>query len=200
MTEEERKQLRLERNREIARNCRKRQREKMAQMEEEVKRLREEHEELIFLLRKGVDSENRENERRRQLKKMREMKDTASEEEVPFDCDSDVQLKAMMEQYIVSWQDYGEERRRTVKYHLDRLKTLLLPTNVTSPSRGNSQLTKALQISWNDTQEDTSSTIQSIREYITDLQDLPENEEFHNPVLRDQGIWSIICKEMNVRL
>ena len=35
-----------------------------------------------------------------------------------------------MEQYIISWQDYGEERRRTVKYHLDRLKTLLLPTNV----------------------------------------------------------------------
>lgn len=86
MTEEERKQLRLERNREIARNCRKRQREKMAQMEDEVKRLREEHEELIFLLRKGVDSENRENERRRQLKKMREMKDTASEEEVLFEC------------------------------------------------------------------------------------------------------------------
>ena len=42
MTEEERKQLRLERNREIARNCRKRQREKMVQMEEEVKRLKEE--------------------------------------------------------------------------------------------------------------------------------------------------------------
>ena len=35
-----------------------------------------------------------------------------------------------MEQYIISLQDYGEERRRTVKYHLDRLKTLLLPTNV----------------------------------------------------------------------
>ena len=34
-----------------------------------------------------------------------------------------------MEQYIVSWQDYGQERRRTVKYHLDRLKSLLLPTN-----------------------------------------------------------------------
>ena len=125
----------MERNREIARNCRKRQREKMAQMEEEVKRLREEHEELIFLLRKGVDSENRENERRRQLRKMREMKDTASEEEVGVTWLIDVQLKAMMEQYIVSWQDYGEERRRTVKYHLDRLKTLLLPTNVIPHSR-----------------------------------------------------------------
>ena len=86
MTEEERKQLRLERNREIARNCRKRQREKMAQMEDEVKRLREEHEELIFLLRKGVDSEYRENERLRQLKKMCEMKCTASEEELSFEC------------------------------------------------------------------------------------------------------------------
>lgn len=47
-----------------------------------MKRLREEHDQLVFLLRKGVDSENRENERRRQLKKLREMKDTASEEEV----------------------------------------------------------------------------------------------------------------------
>ncbi|CBK22341.2 uncharacterized protein [Blastocystis hominis] len=91
----------------------------MEQMEQEVKRLREENDELIFLLRKGVDSKNREKERCRQLKKLREMKDTASEEE----------LKSLMEQYIVSWQDYGQERRRTVKYHLDRLKSLLLPTN-----------------------------------------------------------------------
>ena len=35
-----------------------------------------------------------------------------------------------MENYILSWQDYGQERRRTVKYHLDRLTSLLLPTNV----------------------------------------------------------------------
>ena len=55
-------------------------------MEQEVKRLREEHHQLVFLLRKGVDSENRENERRRQLKKLREMKDTASEEEVELVC------------------------------------------------------------------------------------------------------------------
>lgn len=82
LTEEDRKKLRLQRNREIARNCRKRQREKMEQMEQEVKRLREENDELVFLLRKGVDSKNREKERCRQLKKLREMKDTASEEEV----------------------------------------------------------------------------------------------------------------------
>ena len=138
LTDEEKKKLRLERNREIARNCRKRQREKMEQMEEEVKRLREEHEELVFLLRKGVDGDNRENERRRQLKRMREMKDTASEAE----------LKQMMEEYIVSWQDYGQERHRTVKYHLDRLKALLLPTN----------LTKALT-SWSGEKEDSLSTV-----------------------------------------
>ena len=34
LTEEDRKKLRLQRNREIARNCRKRQREKMEQMEQ----------------------------------------------------------------------------------------------------------------------------------------------------------------------
>ena len=43
----------------------------------------------------------------------------------------------MIESYIVSWQDYGQERRRTVKYHLDRLKTLLLPTNVELFGMGN---------------------------------------------------------------
>ena len=68
LTEEDRKKLRLQRNREIARNCRKRQREKMEQMEQEVKRLREENDELVFLLRKGVDSKNREKERCRQLR------------------------------------------------------------------------------------------------------------------------------------
>ncbi|KAK8823072.1 hypothetical protein WA538_002223, partial [Blastocystis sp. DL] len=175
LTDEEKKKLRLERNREIARNCRKRQREKMEQMEEEVKRLREEHEELVFLLRKGVDGDNRENERRRQLKRMREMKDTASEAE----------LKQMMEEYIVSWQDYGQERHRTVKYHLDRLKALLLPTN----------LTKALT-SWSGEKEDSLSTVDSFRDYITDLQDLPSNEEFPHRIVKEQGIWSLICREM----
>ena len=55
-----------------------------------------------------------------------------------------------------------------------------------------------MRISWNDNQEENPSTIQSVRDYITDLQDLPENEEFPNPIVRDQGIWSLICKEMNV--
>ena len=191
LTEEEKKQLRLERNREIARNCRKRQREKMEQMEEEVKRLREEHDELVFLLRKGVDGENRENERRRQLKRMREMKDTASESE----------LKQMMEEYIISWQDYGQERRRTVKYHLDRLKTLLLPTNVSCDGDLLSrnligQLTNALMTSWDSEKDDRPSTVDSIRDYITDLQDLPE--ELPKRIMKDQGIWSLICKEMEV--
>lgn len=99
-------------------------------MEEEVKHLREEHDELVFLLRKGVDNENREKERRRQLKMMREMKDTASEDEVIVYVTFNEQLRRMIESYILCWQDYGQERRRTVKYHLDRLKTLLLPSNV----------------------------------------------------------------------
>lgn len=160
-------------------------------MEEEVKRLREEHDELVFLLRKGVDGENRENERRRQLKRMREMKDTASESE----------LKQMMEEYIISWQDYGQERRRTVKYHLDRLKTLLLPTNVSWGDDLRSQiligqLTNALMTSWDGEKDDRPSTVDSIRDYITDLQDLPE--EIPKRIMKDQGIWSLICKEMEV--
>ena len=49
-----------------------------------------------------------------------------------------------MENYILSWQDYGQERRRTVKYHLDRLKSLLLPTNVRQCIRAQDVVDKSI--------------------------------------------------------
>ena len=49
-------------------------------------------------------------------------------------------------------------------------------------------------INW-DESKDSPSTMESVRDYLTDLQDLPEDPK---PILRDQGIWSLICREMNV--
>lgn len=40
----------------------------------------------------------------------------------------------------------------------------------------------------------------SFRDYITDLQDLPSNEEFPHRIVKEQGIWSLICREMEVGL
>ena len=50
--------------------------------------------------------------------------------------------------------------------------------------------------SWDGEKDDRPSTVDSIRDYITDLQDLPE--EIPKRIMKDQGIWSLICKEMEV--
>jgi len=42
--------------------------------------------------------------------------------------------------------------------------------------------------------------VDSFRDYITDLQDLPSNEEFPHRIVKEQGIWSLICREMEVKL
>ena len=60
-------------------------------------------------------------------------------------------------------------------------------------------MTKALT-SWSGEKEDSLSTMDSFRDYITDLQDLPSNEEFPHRIVKEQGIWSLICREMEVEL
>lgn len=52
-------------------------------------------------------------------------------------------------------------------------------------------------MSWN-RKEDSPTSVESIHDYLTDLQDLSEGEELPSPILKDQGIWSLICHEMNV--
>ena len=56
LSAEEKRQRRLEKNREIARNCRKRKRERLGKMEEELKHLREENGRLKLQLRSSSNS------------------------------------------------------------------------------------------------------------------------------------------------
>ena len=53
-------------------------------------------------------------------------------------------------------------------------------------------------MSWKEDKEGNVSTLESVRNYISELKDLPEGEAFPNPIMKDTGIWSLICREMDV--
>ena len=52
-------------------------------------------------------------------------------------------------------------------------------------------------MSWN-RKDDAPTTVDTIHDYLTDLQDLSENDEIPPSAFRDRGIWSLICREMKV--
>ena len=53
-------------------------------------------------------------------------------------------------------------------------------------------------MSWN-RKDDAPTTVDTIHDYLTDLQDLSEHDEIPPSVFRDRGIWSLICREMQVQ-
>lgn len=54
-------------------------------------------------------------------------------------------------------------------------------------------------MSWN-RKDGTPTTVETIHDYLTDLQDLSENDEIPPSAFRDRGIWSLICREMQVKV
>lgn len=123
--EEQKKQERLKKNREIARSCRKRKKERMADMEEEVKRLRQENQLLTLDLQGQLyNAPEKEDKRIEHLNRIREMmnnKETTEEE-----------IGKVMNEYIEEWSDYGNDRRNQIQFHIEKLKQLLLPLRVIS--------------------------------------------------------------------
>jgi hypothetical protein len=97
----------------------------MSVLEDEVKRLQQENEELNLQLRKGLHNEQKEDKRKKHLGLIKGMIETKKEDEV---------LGRTIDQYIEMFSDFGKERKAQVKFHLDQLKMLLLPTQVTKMS------------------------------------------------------------------
>lgn len=120
--DEQKKLERLIKNREIARSCRKRKKEKLADMEEEVKRLKQENQMLTLDLQGQLyNVPEKEDKRLEQLNMIRElMENNGSEQE----------LKIIMDQYAEEWSDYGNDRRGKIQFHIEKLKQLLLPLRV----------------------------------------------------------------------
>lgn len=97
----------------------------MADMEEEVKRLRQENQLLTLDLQGQLyNAPEKEDKRIKHLNRIREMmnnKNTTEEE-----------IGKVMNEYIEEWSDYGNDRRNQIQFHIEKLKQLLLPLRVLS--------------------------------------------------------------------
>lgn len=113
----------LERNRESARECRRRKREHILGVEERCRQLERENMELRGQLKAGKEAMRQEEQEKNRVCEELELmiQRGASEKELAEKIDN------FKEQY----SDYGHGRRSALNYHLHQIERLLLPTQVT---------------------------------------------------------------------
>lgn len=152
---------RLEKNREIARNCRKRKREKMESLEEEVQKLRDWNRQLELKLKQIPENGAKEEVRKREVAEIASLISTES-------TSTEDEVRKKLHQYKEVYSDFGRDRKQAINFHLEQLKTLLLPNQV-------SKMTI-----WSLQQED-------------DFYD-----EQRNKTTFGGGIWNLICDELEL--
>ena len=114
---------RLEKNRQSARDCRRRKKERVKDLEERVKRLERQNRELRVQLKIGRESEEADaTEKWRITNQIRELVEKN---------ESDATIAQTIDMFKDRYADYGQERRSTIRYHIDQLEELLQPTIVT---------------------------------------------------------------------
>lgn len=112
---------RLQKNREIARNCRKRKRERSIALREEVKRLRDWNRQLETKLNRDQNNQQKELVRQREVSEI---------EQMVRENRSDDEIRTKLADYKEVYSDFGRNRRAAIEYHLQELQTLLLPNQV----------------------------------------------------------------------
>jgi hypothetical protein len=192
---ETKRMKKLERNREIARNCRARKREKIATLEDEVKALKSQNEELQWKLERAggfnaallpssgtsapgippaATSEaasssfppppppgemHKEDKRKQFLTTIKGLLEQNHSQEL---------LEKTLIDYFEIFSDFGKDRKMQVKFYLDQLKLLLLPTQVTKMS----------------------------------LYTLHQDDDFYNEkknnAVNGGGIWNMLCEAMQL--
>lgn len=91
---------RLEKNREIAKNCRKRKKEKKEALEEEIARLQEENSRMRVQLQDETNDAEREAQREAGLKRLRECYEAHDEEGIARES----------QRYYAEWEEFGRKR------------------------------------------------------------------------------------------
>ena len=122
---EEKRQRRLEKNREIAKNCRKRKKEKKEALEEEIKYLSEENARLRVQLKDETDDEARRKQRMEGLERLR----------AKYESGDAAGIQQETRQFVADWVSFGQKRLMMAEFHLDQLKSLILPTQVSENHR-----------------------------------------------------------------
>lgn len=119
----EKKQLRRVKNLASVREFRKRKMKQMEQNEHRLRRLEAENLDLKMRLKIGKEAIVSEQREKQEIKEqMREMlQHNASEQEIA----------RFLNMYKVTYSDYGPKRREKLRFHLERIRELLLPTQVT---------------------------------------------------------------------
>ncbi|KAL8007427.1 putative cAMP response element binding (CREB) protein [Plasmopara halstedii] len=181
MTNLQRK-LKLERNRESARECRRRKREHILGVEERCRQLERENMELRGQLKAGKEAiRQEEKEKNRVCEELEKMiKCGASEKELAEKIDN------FKEQY----SDYGHGRRSALSYHLHQIERLLLPTQVTKMCIWALRQDDSF---WQEEEDETSLPVILAKE-------LGLSEDQKKKIQQQRGSISLICENLKSAL
>mmetsp|Transcript_54245 Transcript_54245/g.94600 ORF Transcript_54245/g.94600 Transcript_54245/m.94600 type:complete len:304 (-) Transcript_54245:1130-2041(-) len=118
----EKKRKRLERNRESARECRKRKKEKRTALRQQLAMLEADNLQLRLKLQVGHDTSNIEEKSKYISTKLETMvKEGANE----------VEIQKAIAEYQERYSDYGRDRRSAIDFHVAQLRRCLQPTQTT---------------------------------------------------------------------
>jgi chromosome segregation ATPase len=117
------KRQRLEKNRESARESRRRKKEQVDQLEKKLKALEQETNRLRLQLNVGKDTIEKE-------KKENQMITQMATSLIERD-GSDAEFKDIIEKFQSRYKEYSDARIKQIEYHLNQLQRLILPTQTT---------------------------------------------------------------------
>jgi len=119
----EKKRLRLEKNRQSARECRKRKREMNLQEQTRIKQLERENAELRLQMKVGNEAiATEEKEKREMIAELEKLIGKKSSEE---------EIKSKLKTFMDRHADYGKGPKSALQYHLSQAERLLIPTQTT---------------------------------------------------------------------
>lgn len=120
---EQKKKRRLARNRESARECRKRKKEYGEALRAQLIHLEAENLQLRLKLKIGVDPSKQNGDKATQITSRLNMM-------LQQEC-SDADIKKEVEELQEKYSDYGRDRKSSISFHISQLRKCLLPTQTT---------------------------------------------------------------------
>ncbi|POM73286.1 Hypothetical protein PHPALM_9881 [Phytophthora palmivora] len=176
------RKLKLERNRESARECRRRKREHILGVEERCRQLERENMELRGQLKAGKEAiRQEEKEKNRVCEELEKMIQRGASEK---------ELAEKIDNFKEQYSDYGHGRRSALSYHLHQIERLLLPTQVTKMCIWALRQDDSF---WQDEEDETSLPVILAKE-------LGLTEDQKKKIQQQRGSISLICENLKSAL
>ncbi|CAI5716459.1 unnamed protein product [Hyaloperonospora brassicae] len=176
------RKLKLERNRESARECRRRKREHILGVEERCRQLERENMELRGQLKAGKEAiRQEEREKNRVCEELEKMIQLGASEK---------ELAEKIDNFKEQYSDYGHGRRSALSYHLHQIERLLLPTQVTKMCIWALRQDDSF---WQDEEDETSLPVILAKE-------LGLSEDQKKKIQQQRGSISLICENLKSAL